>query len=65
MSVTVEYSDTEDAAAIIIRYSGSRFDPLASGNELPLILARKAAAEISYRFTEKPPFTNEVSAKIR
>lgn len=65
MTVTVEYSDTEDAAAIIIRYSGSRFDPLASANELPLILARKAAAEISYRFTEKPPFTNEVSAKIR
>ena len=65
MTVTVEYSDTEDAAASIIRYSGSRFDPLASANELPLILDRKAAAEISYHFTEKPPFTNEVSAKIR
>ena len=65
MTVTVEYSDTEEEAAIVIRYDGSPFDPLASDNELSLILAKKATSDITYNIIEKYPFTNEVSAKIR
>lgn len=65
MSVTLEYSDGQEEANVVIRYSGRRFDPTETDNELPMLLAQNAAEEIIYRIPEEEPYTNEVFARIR
>lgn len=65
LSVVVEYAEEKEEATMLLRYDGMPFNPLASENELSLILAKKASQEITYRAPEDGDVTNEVFAKIR
>ena len=62
--LTIEYSEEQDRAEVVIRYSGDRFDPTQTENELSLLLARKAAEEIVYREDPNGELQNMVKARI-
>lgn len=64
MLVTIEYSEEHNDADVIIRYSGEAFDPTRTDNELSLLLAKKAAAEIVYQYDPEQKLSNMVSAQI-
>ena len=63
--VTIEYSEEENDADVVIRYSGDAFDPMQTNNDLPLLLARKAAESIEYRTDGDAALPNRVDAQIR
>ena len=63
--VTIEYSEEENDADVVIRYSGDAFDPMQTNNDLPLLLARKAAQSIEYRADGDAALPNRVDAQIR
>ena len=63
--VTIEYSEEENDADVVIRYSGDAFDPMQTNNDLPLLLARKAAQSIEYRTDGDAALPNRVDAQIR
>ena len=63
--VTIEYSEEENDADVVIRYSGDAFDPMETNNDLPLLLARKAAQSIAYRVDGDAALPNRVDAQIR
>ena len=63
--VTVEYSEENDHADVIIRYGGESFDPTKTNNELSLLLAKKAAKEIAYRYDPGQKSGNIVQAQIQ
>ena len=63
--VTIEYSEEENDADVVIRYSGDAFDPMQTNNDLPLLLARKAAQSIAYRADGDAALPNRVDAQIR
>ena len=63
--VTIEYSEEENDADVVIRYSGDAFDPMQTNNDLPLLLARKAAQSIAYRVDGDAALPNRVDAQIR
>ena len=48
-----------------IKYNGKSFDPLQTNNDLSLLLAKKAAQNISYQYDQSNDLANEVCAKIR
>ena len=62
--ITIEYSEEQDDADVVIRYGGAPFDPAQSDNALSLLLARKAAVEIVYRYDPDQPLSNIVNAQI-
>ena len=64
MLVTIEYSEENDDADVIIRYSGEAFDPTQTGNDLSLLLAKKATAEIVYTYEPDQKLSNIVNAQI-
>ena len=64
MLVTVEYSEEQNDADVVIRYGGEPFDPLQTGNEISLLLAKKATAEIVYRYDPTQKLGNIVNAQI-
>ena len=64
MFVTIEYSEAHNDADVIIRYSGEAFDPTQTDNELSLLLAKKATAEIVYQYNPEQKLSNMVSAQI-
>ena len=64
MLVTIEYSEEHDDADVIIRYGGEAFDPTKTDNDLSLLLARKATAEILYQYDPKQKLSNMVNAQI-
>lgn len=64
MLVTVEYSEENDDADVIIRYSGEKFDPTNDDTALPLILAKRAAENIVYSFDGEKKLSNRVDAQI-
>ena len=63
--VTIEYSEEANDADVVIRYSGDAFDPMQTNNDLPLLLARKAAESIEYRVDGDAALPNRVDAQIR
>ena len=65
MLVTLEYSEEKDDADLVIRYSGEAFDPMQTDNELSLLLAKKAAEEITYREETEGELRNRIDAEIR
>ena len=64
MLVTIEYSEEHNDADVIIRYDGKAFDPTQTDNELSLLLAKKATAEIVYQYDPEQKLSNKVSAQI-
>ena len=64
MLVTIEYSEEHNDADVIIRYDGKAFDPTKTDNELSLLLAKKATAEIVYQYNPEQKLSNMVSAQI-
>ena len=62
--ITIEYSEEEDDADVIIRYSGAAFDPTDTDNELSLLLANKATEKIVYSFDGEQTLCNRVDAQI-
>ena len=65
MNITVEYSEENDDADVVIRYSGESFDPTKTDNELSLILAKKVTDEVAYSFDSEQALANRVDAQIR
>ena len=64
MLVTIEYSEENDDADVMIRYDGDSFDPTQTDNDLSLLLAKKATAEIVYQYDPEQSLSNLVSAQI-
>ena len=64
MLVTIEYSEEQDDADVVIRYNGEAFDPMQSDNDLSLLLAKKAAVEIVYQYDPEQKLSNIVNAQI-
>ena len=64
MLVTIEYSEEHNDADVIIRYDGKAFDPTQTDNELSLLLAKKATAEIVYQYNPEQKLSNMVNAQI-
>ena len=64
MLVTIEYSEENDDADVVIRYGGKSFDPTETDNDLSLLLAKKAAAEIVYQYVPEQKLSNIVNAQI-
>ena len=64
MLVTIEYSEENDDADVVIRYGGESFDPTKTDNELSLLLAKKAAAEIVYQYVPEQKLSNIMNAQI-
>ena len=62
--VTIEYSEEHNDADVIIRYDGEAFDPTQTDNELSLLLAKKATAEIVYQYNPRQKLCNRVDAQI-
>ena len=64
MLVTIEYSEEQDDADVVVRYGGAAFDPLKTDNELSLLLAKKATENIVYSFDGEQALCNRVDAQI-
>ena len=64
MLVTVEYSEEQDDADVLIRYNGVAFDPTKTENELSFLLAKKATESIVYSFDKDQTLCNRVDAQI-
>ena len=64
MLVTVEYSEEQDDADVLIRYNGEAFDPTNTENELSFLLAKKATESIVYSFDKDQTLCNRVDAQI-
>ena len=64
LQVTIEYSEEEDDADVVIRYSGDAFDPMTTDNDLSLLLAKKATAQIVYQYDPEQKLSNIVNAQI-
>ena len=64
MLVTVEYSEEHDDADVLIRYTGEAFDPTQTDNDLSLLLAKRATAEIVHHYDPEQKLSNTVSAQI-
>ena len=64
MLVTVEYSEEQDDADVLIRYNGEAFDPTKTENELSFLLAKKATESIVYSFDKDQTLCNRVDAQI-
>lgn len=62
--VTVEYSEEQDDADVVIRYGGDALDPTQTDNELSLLLAKKATENIIYSFDAEQELSNRVEAQI-
>ena len=62
--VTIEYSEENDAAEILVRYSGAAINPLETENELSILLAKKATETITYQYDETLKLGNIVKAQI-
>ena len=64
MLVTIEYSEEKDEADVVIRYGGEALDPMQTDNELSLLLAKKATAEITYSYAPEEKRGNTVKARL-
>jgi hypothetical protein len=64
MLVTIEYSEENNDADVIIRYDGKAFDPTHTDNDLSLLLAKKVTESIRYSFDAGQVLPNRVDAQI-
>ena len=61
---TLEFSEQSGEATLRLRWHGDAFDPLAEGEELSVLLAKNAAAEIGYTRVEGADYPNQLTAKL-
>lgn len=64
MLVTIEYSGEQDEATVSVAWRGEEYDPLNSENALSLLLAKRAAENITYSNDSDAERQNTVKAKI-
>lgn len=64
MLITIEYSEENDSADVLLRYSGDAKDPTKTDNELSLLLANKVAENIVYEYKPEERLGNTTSALI-
>ena len=62
--VTIEYSEEQDDADVVIRYTGESMDPLNTDNDLSLLLAKKATDHITHSYDPEQILSNRVDAQI-
>ena len=63
--VTIEYSEENDEANVVIKYNGETFNPMLTDNELSLVLAKNATESIEYSTEAEGELKNRVDAKIK
>ncbi len=62
LSVTVEYAETEQTAAVTARYGGEKYDPAEGDNALSYKVLKSSVEELAYAYD---PDTNIVRIRIR
>lgn len=65
LQVTIEYSEEKDESDVVICYNGEEFNPLQSGNELSLLLVKKAVREVTYSVDSTNDLKNRIIAHIK
>ena len=63
--VLVEHSQRDESTVITVSYSGQRFDPVDTENELSLTLLKTTASEMLYTYDAKESLPNRVELKIK
>ena len=63
--VTVEYSQEQEQAEMIVRYNGPRQDLTRQGNELSLRVLKGAVSDVQYTVLEEEALPNQLNLKIR
>ncbi|MBQ9719550.1 MAG: hypothetical protein IJV64_02525, partial [Oscillospiraceae bacterium] len=63
--VAVEYDPQSGSTAITVSYTGERFDPKDTDNELSYALLQSTAAELIYEYDAKKDLPNRVEIKVR
>ena len=62
--VTVEYDENGGHALVTITYSGERYDPADSENELSYNMLKASVEELTYTFDPDADNSNTISARI-
>ena len=65
INVLIEHSAQDGHTAVTVTYSGARFDPEESGNEISLAVLRGAVGELSYSFDPSAALPNRVEIRIK
>ena len=65
ITVTVEYSEAEEAATVTARYGGGRFDPAEGENALSYKVLKASVEELSYDYDPDGEKANTVRVQIR
>ena len=63
--VTVEHDPQGESTAITAAYTGERFDPADTDNELSYALLQSTAEKMAYRYDTEKPLPNNVEIQIR
>ena len=64
LHVTVEYSEEEKTATVIIAYGGPRYDPAEGKNDLAYTVLKRSISELTYQYTEGAELSNTIRAMI-
>ena len=64
LHVTMEYSEEEKTATMIIAYGGRRFDPAEGQNDLAYMFLKRSINELTYQYTEGVELANTIRAVI-
>ena len=63
--ITVEYSEAESQAIVIVCYGGERFEPSKIKDNLSYSVLKGAAEELSYTYNEEAELSNTIRVAIR
>lgn len=64
LHVTMEYSEEEKTATVIIAYGGRRYDPAEGINGLSYTVLKRSVHELTYQYTEGAELANTIRAVI-
>ncbi len=64
LHVTMEYSEKEKTATVIIAYGGRRFDPTEGKNDLAYTFLKRSINELTYQYIEGAELANTIRAVI-
>jgi len=63
--ITLEFSEQTGSASLFLRWCGEAFDPLTDGDQLSVLLAKKAAAELQYVYDAADAYPNRLTAMLQ